>query len=581
MQNESDVVSPDTDDEVVDPGFTIVDAGTIGVRFHIYDNTVREVLQGPDILGPNASIDDTETEGKKAKFNRLAVYGLLDTMVKNVGLKQFRKVVKENIERADCEPIYKAMDEQLKIVATLVSKNFLETGKIAWAEFPLALADGEVIAISHEGNIHAGEIISIETKFSYYIGFYQSVRLRILIASVKGFKYGEISHVIPQYSDDRTVGELGIQFITDELRSMLIARGAKYVQLTTAPAYVTFTGALVRRGYYGPRRHRATGRVIIDVRSMSTMDPDYDYYYGVDRYGDDDGDSGGPIDLKNEKLLLIASPYVYGFSMLAKKWGEMTVDSISDIVFRTDAFDRLVLDNRVKRMLNAQVSGNLVGDSGDIIDGKGGGLTYLLHGGPGIGKTLTAEAIAEKLNRPLYSVSTGELGTNPDTLDTRLKNILDMASAWNAILLIDEADIFLERRSSGDVERNAMVGIFLKLLEYYEGILFLTTNRVKEIDEAFYSRISLAIRYPELDEAKRLIVWRNLLEFAGPRADDVNVAELAKKAINGRQIKHIVRQAGTLAKFEDHILCQQDIIDVMDLAMEFGIKRDADAPSFD
>jgi SpoVK/Ycf46/Vps4 family AAA+-type ATPase len=55
-------------------------------------------------------------------------------------------------------------------------------------------------------------------------------------------------------------------------------------------------------------------------------------------------------------------------------------------------------------------------------------------------------------------------------------------------MLIDEADIFLEKRSTEDIERNAVVGTFLRLLEYYDGVLFLTTNRVHNFDEAFYSR---------------------------------------------------------------------------------------------
>lgn len=108
----------------------------------------------------------------------------------------------------------------------------------------------------------------------------------------------------------------------------------------------------------------------------------------------------------------------------------------------------------------------------------------------------------------------GELGTNAKKLEERLKEILEVACSWNAVVLIDEADIFLERRTENDIQRydsideihviqsrslshfrNAMVGIFLRLLEYHQGILFLTTNRVKSFDNAFYSRISIALKY--------------------------------------------------------------------------------------
>jgi len=117
----------------------------------------------------------------------------------------------------------------------------------------------------------------------------------------------------------------------------------------------------------------------------------------------------------------------------------------------------------------------------------------LLHGPPGTGKTLTAEAISELLRKPLYSVSVGELGTTIHELEDKLRGILEVACVWDAVVLLDEADIFLEQRSDNNIQRNAMVGIFLRLLEYHSGVMFLTTNRVKRFDEAFHSRISIAL----------------------------------------------------------------------------------------
>lgn len=81
--------------------------------------------------------------------------------------------------------------------------------------------------------------------------------------------------------------------------------------------------------------------------------------------------------------------------------------------------------------------------STDFRQGKGRGLVAVLHGPPGTGKTLTAEGIAELLKRPLYMVSVGELGTNPHQLETELNKILDVAHSWGAVLLLDEADVFL------------------------------------------------------------------------------------------------------------------------------------------
>lgn len=105
--------------------------------------------------------------------------------------------------------------------------------------------------------------------------------------------------------------------------------------------------------------------------------------------------------------------------------------------------------------------------------------TAVLHGPPGTGKTLTAEGISELLKCPLYMASAGELGTDSRYLESELQKILDICHAWGAILLLDEADVFLEKRNIHDIHRNALVSIFLRQLEYFQGILFLTTNRVE------------------------------------------------------------------------------------------------------
>lgn len=76
-------------------------------------------------------------------------------------------------------------------------------------------------------------------------------------------------------------------------------------------------------------------------------------------------------------------------------------------------------------------------------------------------------------------VSAGDLGTDSRYLEAELQKILDICHAWGAILLLDEADVFLEKRNMHDIHRNALVSIFLRQLEYFQGILFLTTNRVQ------------------------------------------------------------------------------------------------------
>jgi len=169
------------------------------------------------------------------------------------------------------------------------------------------------------------------------------------------------------------------------------------------------------------------------------------------------------------------------------------MDRIQDIVWSDEAFRLLVLSPKTKALIHALVTQHTARSTlfDDVVQGKGKGLIGLLSGSPGCGKTLTAEALAEITRRPLYVVSAGELGTEPTALDQRFAKILELAQMWNAVLLIDEAEVFLHKRSATDVMRNALVSIFLRQLEYYQGILVLTTNMLDQCDPAFESAYNL------------------------------------------------------------------------------------------
>jgi SpoVK/Ycf46/Vps4 family AAA+-type ATPase len=182
---------------------------------------------------------------------------------------------------------------------------------------------------------------------------------------------------------------------------------------------------------------------------------------------------------------------------------------------------------------------------------------------------------------PLYTMSAGDLGTEPSKVESNLKSILEMSAKWDAVLLLDEADVFLEARSTHDLERNKLVSIFLRLLEYYEGILFLTTNRVDNIDAAFESRIHLSLAYEELDLDSRRTVWRNFLNQSA-RDNDVSekeIAELAKAQLNGRQIKNILKTSKLLASRKEEKLGFKHVDTVLRLrqANERGVKRSHEA----
>ena len=141
-----------------------------------------------------------------------------------------------------------------------------------------------------------------------------------------------------------------------------------------------------------------------------------------------------------------------------------------DIDWTIEAFDRLVLASHKKELVKALVTVHLAtAASTDVIEGKGNGLIMLLHSGPGTGKTLTAESVAELTGKPLYRVTCGDIGTNPEDVEKYLQAVLLIGKLWGCIVLLDEADVFPEERSQTDLQRNALVSVFLRVLEYYEG----------------------------------------------------------------------------------------------------------------
>ena len=152
-------------------------------------------------------------------------------------------------------------------------------------------------------------------------------------------------------------------------------------------------------------------------------------------------------------------------------------------------YKALVMPELQKRLIFQLVKAHGSNRTGfdDFVRDKGKGLIGLLMGAPGLGKSLTAEAIAETARKPLYMMSSGELGEHVTAISNNLASVLELTTTWKAVLLIDEADVFMAKRSEYNLERNAVTSIFLRHLEYYPGILILTTNRAESFDPAFQS----------------------------------------------------------------------------------------------
>ncbi|PSN62665.1 P-loop containing nucleoside triphosphate hydrolase protein [Corynespora cassiicola Philippines] len=353
-----------------------------------------------------------------------------------------------------------------------------------------------------------------------------------------------------------------------QLEDALTERGKKFEELAGChyKEYKGFAVTWDKEGKEVPIS--VTGRIIVDSDTFrrfaprypssttisATDPPSFDanpekYIFGQST---NPGAESKRLRLKPQHHLL-AMPRVRGYSLKKKQWLLFYISNISAITFNASAFSSLVLPSAQKELiLSFAESQSLHGTTAfdDVISGKGRGHITLLSGPPGVGKTLTAESVAEHMHAPLYTMSAGDLGVSPDQVEAKLTTILEMVAKWNAVLLLDECDVFLEARSNHDLERNKLVSIFLRVLEYYEGILFLTTNRVRDIDPAFQSRIHVSLEYPELTGESRVVVWKNFLRGleAEEQFGEEDLKALGEVGLNGRQIKNVLKSAVLLAR---------------------------------
>ncbi|MGB0713810.1 MAG: AAA family ATPase [Gammaproteobacteria bacterium] len=217
------------------------------------------------------------------------------------------------------------------------------------------------------------------------------------------------------------------------------------------------------------------------------------------------------------------------------------VDDLRAYEYRPELKDKLILPREQTDLIDILTAEmDLLMD--DIVAGKSGGTTVLCAGPAGVGKTLTAEVYAEIIRRPLYRVHSGQLGLNVSEMEQALKDTLTRAQRWGAVMLIDEADVYIKRRDD-DIAANAVVGVFLRVLEYFNGLLFLTTNRVDDIDEAIVSRCIAMIRYETPDAAARRRIWSVMAnQFALP-LDAALIDTLVERfpSASGRDIKGLTK----------------------------------------
>ncbi|EOO00934.1 putative aaa family protein [Phaeoacremonium minimum UCRPA7] len=494
----------------------------------------------------------------------------------------------EYIERKDLETTTK---EHLVILHDILKyeigdsikafEDYVLNGVITFEHLWMIFQPGSIILSAHKGPVSAFELEESEYMSNQCGKF---LRLRADCVDYSGKNFGRYTERIdiPEFLGTKKITGLNafpwaFHEERDAIRAALIKRGKVFEDLA-GHHYKAYNGPAITWDREGNEvQINVSGRIVVDINSFNRFSPYRKRYTSewnakdlerLTTYKQQHGLNKGNLRLTPYHQMLARSR-TRGYSLTLKKWLDFFVETVGEIKWNNSAFEKLVLPEDQKELILAFSESQLEGSAfDDVISGKGKGIICLLSGPPGVGKTLTAEAVAENLKVPLHTLSSGDLGSEPWEVESGLSRILELVARWNAILLLDECDVFLEARSTHDLERNKVVSIFLRTLEYYEGILFMTTNRVDNIDAAFQSRIHVSLEYPDLTTDSRRQIWRNFLSAATLKAEvsEADIDDLARLQLNGRQIKNILKTAQLLASRKKSVL-KRSFIDTV-LAIE-------------
>ncbi|KAK3694245.1 hypothetical protein B0T22DRAFT_65433 [Podospora appendiculata] len=435
----------------------------------------------------------------------------------------------------------------------------------------LLLKPGEIIYKEDEGLLTPYILNSVRRtresenpgRGAYQVDFwnieYKDGRLRRLMKSI----------FVDPWNGDRQVDTLPVipaRFVPGGAKAVAekqIQLGKMYWELSKQPCYREYDGPLISTD--GNRGGNMTGRVIVDCEGFelygsrqssrklppprdrrrprspsppglghlpafqpcctcascmkTEIDEEPSPFAGFDKLDPTKDDLPANQDLYFHILGKTVPAFVLG----DRRWSYLQLESLRDVKADREAFKYLVLDSEIKLTVKALI-GKFASSDGkvspwpsDFVKNKGEGRIFLLHGSPGVGKTCTAECVAELTQRPLLSLTSGDISTSMSagSVERHLNYFLALGERFGALVLLDEADVFLEERRTRDLRRNGLVSIFLRALEYYRGVLFLTTNRVEAFDSAFTSRIHVALHYRRLNDEDRKRIWLQNFERLG------------------------------------------------------------------
>jgi SpoVK/Ycf46/Vps4 family AAA+-type ATPase len=196
----------------------------------------------------------------------------------------------------------------------------------------------------------------------------------------------------------------------------------------------------------------------------------------------------------------------------------------------------------------------------------GKGLAALFTGESGTGKTMAAEVIANDLDLDLYKIDISSiLSKYIGETEKNLNAIFKESEGSNSILFFDEADALFGKRTdvkdSHDRYANIETNYLLQKIDEFEGIVILSSNYRRNIDDAFVRRMQFIVNFPFPDAQRRLEIWYKAFPEQVPRSNDIDLKFLANNLqISGGNIKNIVVNSAFLAAKNNKPISMSDIV---------------------
>ncbi|HFE9104574.1 TPA: AAA family ATPase [Citrobacter freundii] len=405
--------------------------------------------------------------------------------------------------------------------------------------------DGWIYRRGHDGNLYPGLVTAIKEVKSEK----NSDRPPSLLLQISWYGFGEYSHSKKVYGTQLTA----LNFEPNEVARRSVAKtlADRDIYHETHELKQEYLEQLTRfkevvDGQFG-NQFKATARAVrMESYSYSDRNLEIAGHKLIHDLPDSECDAYGaevesPLFEDDQFGLLPEIPVQRYFDLSLQDFIWIHANNVEPYKYDKELPKKMVLPEDHRDLLDILTT-DISAFTSDIVEGKSAGNIIMCVGSPGLGKTLTAEVYAEVIERPLYSIHAGALGTNADDIEKNLRTILTRAKRWNCVLLLDEADVFVMQRGAS-LTQNAIVAEFLRTLEYFDGLMFMTSNRGSDIDEAIIPRCAAIIHYdvPEKSDAQK--IWKIMGENFGVNIPD----ELVRSLVNTypelppRDIKMLLR----------------------------------------